>query len=78
VCFVAVSFLLSFRHVRCRISILSPRLLAVLIQGGMSIVIFSHLGFCHLTSFSRDVDFGLCAIELVVVGIGGFEVGCLL
>jgi hypothetical protein len=44
----------------------------------MSIVIFLHLGFCCLASFSRNKDFVLHAFELVVVGIGGFELGCLL
>jgi hypothetical protein len=36
------------------------------------------LGFCHFASFSGDVVFGLRAFELVVVGMGGFDVGCLL
>jgi hypothetical protein len=39
----------------------------------MSIVIFLQLWFCHFASFSKDVVCGLCAFELAVVGMGGFE-----
>jgi hypothetical protein len=78
VCSLAVSFFLSFGNVRCKILILLLRSFAVFVQGGISIVIFSQLGFCRFASFSRDMVFGLCAFEFVVVGMGRFEVGCLL
>jgi hypothetical protein len=75
VCFLATSSLLSFGHIRCRILILSPSSLVVFAHGIISVVIFSHLGFCHLASFSSDVIFGLHAFELSFVGIGGNMVG---
>jgi hypothetical protein len=76
--FWLILYLFALGQVRCRILILLLRSFAIFVHGGMSVIIFSHLGSCHLASLSRDIVFGLYAFELVVVGIGGFEVGCLL
>ena len=70
-CFLAASFLLSFAQVVEMTVSLPLRSFAVLVQGGMSVDIFLHFGWCCWASFSRVVVLGLCACGLLFVGVGG-------
>jgi hypothetical protein len=75
--FLAVSFFLSFAQVDEMTVRLPLRSFAVLVQGGMSVDIFSHFGSCCWANLSSVVVLGWRAREWLFVGIeGGMVVGC--